>query len=235
MSEEKVVYTIESGIAVIQLDDGRANSLSPEVLAAVDEKLALAEKEAGAVVLVGRERRFCAGFDLATMGSGPEAANAMVLAGAELLLRMAELPIPVVAACTGHAIAAGALLLLASDLRVGSRGEFKIGLNEVTLGMTLPIFALELARERLSKRHYARATLMAKIYTPSQAVDAGYLDQLTEPAAVLETARGEATRLAELKQPAFRLTKRRNSEAMATRIRATLQEDVARLMGLDKA
>lgn len=234
MSEEKVTYTLEGGIAVVQLDDGRANSLAPDVLAAVERQLDRAEKEAGAVVIVGRERRFCAGFDLATMGAGPEAANAMVLAGAELLLRMVELPIPVIAACTGHAIAAGALLLLASDLRVGSRGEFKIGLNEVTLGMTLPNFALELARERLSKRHYARATSLAEIYTPSQAVDAGYLDQLTEPERVLETARSEAKRLAELKQPAFRLTKRRNSEAMVTRIRATLQEDVARLMGLDK-
>ncbi len=235
MTDEKVHYTLENRIARIQLDDGRANSLSLEVLIAVNQQLDRAEKEADAVVLVGRDGRFCAGFDLGTLGSGPEAANELVLAGAELLLRLAELPIPVVAACTGHAIAAGALLLLASDLRVGSRGEFKIGLSEVTLGMTLPIFALELARERLSKRHYARATQMAEIYTPSGALDAGYLDQLAEPSEVLKSARAEAARLAELKQPAFRLTKQRNAEGMAARIRATLPDDVGRLMGLRKA
>jgi enoyl-CoA hydratase len=235
MSDEKLRYTLEGRVAVIHMDDGRVNSLSPEMLAGIEAQLDRAEKEAGAVVLVGREGRFCAGFDLATMGAGPEAAHGMVLAGAELLLRLSTLPIPVVAACTGHALAAGALLLLAADLRVGCRGEFKLGLNEVTIGMALPIFALELARERLSKRHFARATQMAEIYSPDTAVDAGYLDRVEALPDVLQAARGEATRLAELQQPAFRLTKQRNAEAMVERIRATLDEDVSRLTGLRRS
>jgi len=235
MPDEKLRYSLEDRIAVIHLDDGRANSLAPGMLAAIEQALDRAEQEAAAVVLVGREGRFCAGFDLATMGSGPEAAHEMVLAGAELLLRLATFPVPVVAACTGHAMAAGALLLLASDLRLGCPGKFKIGLNEVTLGMTLPLFAMEMARERLSKRHLSRATSLAEIYAPEGAIDAGYLDRLEEPGSLLKVARAEATRLGELKQPAFRLTKQRNAEAMVDRIRAKLRDDLARMLGLVKS
>jgi len=226
MAEEKVHYAIDDGIAVIRLDDGRVNSLAPDVLSALDAQLTRAEGEAAAVVLVGREGRFCAGFDLATMAAGAEAAGAMVMAGAELMLRMVAFPVPLVTACTGHAIAAGALLLLASDWRVGARGAFKIGLNEVAIGMTLPFFALEIARERLSKRHYARATQLAEIYGPDGAADAGYLDRVVDPEAVLETARAAAVGLARLQQPAFRRTKRRNVEAMTARIRSSLQDDL---------
>ena len=229
MADEKLHYSLEAQTAVIRLDDGRVNSLSPEMLTAIDAQLTRAEKEAAAVVLVGREGRFSAGFDLKTMGAGPEAAGRMVAAGAELLARMAEFPLPVVAACSGHAIAAGALLLLASDLRFGAKDEFKIGLNEVAIGMTLPVFALELARERLSKRHYTRATQLAEIYAPEGAVDAGFLDELAAPEALLETACAAAAQLAGLQQPAFRSTKRRNAAAMTARMRASLDEDFGAL------
>ncbi|MGI9590332.1 MAG: crotonase/enoyl-CoA hydratase family protein [Myxococcota bacterium] len=229
MADDKVHYSLENQTAVIHMDDGRVNGLSPDMLAAIDAQLTRAEKEAAAVVLVGREGRFSAGFDLSTMGAGREAAGAMVAAGAELLVRMAEFPIPLVAACSGHAIAAGALLLLASDLRVGTKGDFKIGLNEVTIGMTLPVFALELARERLSKRHYTRATQLAEIYAPEGAIDAGFLDELAAPEALRETACAAAERLASLQQPAFRATKQRNAAAMTARVRASLDEDFGAL------
>jgi enoyl-CoA hydratase len=231
VAEEAVHYTLEGRTGVIQLDDGRANGLSPEVVAALNGALDRAEAEAAAVLLLGREGCFSGGFDLATLRSGPEATYKLLTAGAELLLRLAELPIPVVAGCTGHAIAAGALLLLASDLRLGAQGAFKIGLSEVAIGMTLPHFALELARERLSKRHFARATNQAELYPPERAVDAGFLDALCEPDALRKTATAEAERLAELSQPAFRNTKRRNARAMIERTRATLEEDVKGLTG----
>jgi enoyl-CoA hydratase len=234
MSDERVRYTLEKETALLQLDDGKANSLSPAMQAEIGARLDLAEREAKAVVLAGREGRFSAGFDLKTMAAGPEAAFGMVLGGAELMLRLVELPIPVVAACSGHALAAGALLLLSSDLRIGSRGDFKIGLNEVAIGMTVPLFALELAGERLSKRHLRRATQMAEIYGPEGAEDAGYLDRLEEPARVTAVALEQAARLAELPQPAFGNTKQRNAAALAARIRANLQDDIARMTGFSK-
>ena len=75
----------------------------------------------------------------------------LVTAGAELLLDIYTHPLPIVIGCTGHAMAAGALLLLAADTRIGAEGEFKIGLPEVAIHMTMPIFGLELARDRLAR------------------------------------------------------------------------------------
>jgi enoyl-CoA hydratase len=155
----------------------------------------------------------------------------LVTAGAELFVRQLEFPLPIVSACTGHALAAGALLLLASDVRVAARGEFKIGLNEVAIGMGLPIFAVEMARHRLSRRHFLRATSQARIYTPDEAVDAGYVDQAVDADDLERVARAEAGRVAKAPQPAFRHTKRSVHGTVVSRIRATLEVDMARLAG----
>src|SRR3990172_8491307 len=94
-------------------------------------------------------------------------------AGMELCLPRRESPLPIVVACTGHALAMGAVLLTAADERLGARGDFKIGLNETAIGMTLPRSAVEIVRERLSKRHFERAVVRAEIYAPDGPVDAG--------------------------------------------------------------
>jgi enoyl-CoA hydratase len=231
MADAMLDYSLDGRVAVLRLDDGKANALSQATLAALQAALDRAEKEAGAVCLIGRPGRLCAGFDLAVMRSGPEPMRRLVAAGAELLLRMAVLPLPIAIGCTGHALAAGALLLLAADARIGARGEFKIGLNEVAIGMSLPIFAYELARERLSKRHLLRAAAQAELYAPDAAVDAGFLDAVCEPAALAETALAEARRLAELPQPAFGRTKAALRGALVAELRASLADDMARLAG----
>lgn len=226
MAEESLRTEIVDDVAVLRLDDGKANALSDAVIGAIDAGLDRAEREARAALLIGRPGRFSAGFDLATMRAGPEHARRLVTAGAELCLRLFELPIPVVSACTGHALAAGALLLLSSDARIGVRGDFKVGLNEVAIGLTLPIFGVELARARLSRRHFERAAGQAEIYTPEGAVDAGFLDRVTEPEALEAAALAEAKRLAGLAQPAFRNTKLRSHAEIVAGIRATLDEDM---------
>ena len=226
---DAVQYELQDTVACIGIDDGKANALSHEVIEALHASLDRAEKEAQAVLLVGRPGRFSAGFDLGTMRAGPEAVRGLVTAGAELLLRLYTYPRPVVAACTGHALAAGALVLLASDLRVGARGDTKIGLNEVAIGMGLPIFAVEFARDRLSKRHFQRATAQAELYAPDAAVDAGYLDQVVEPDTLVDTARAEAARLAQLSESAFTLTRDRARATSVGLIRGTLAEDMRRL------
>lgn len=229
MATEKVRYEKLDDLAVITMDDGKANALSEEVLDGLTGCFDRAAAEAAAVVLAGREGRLSGGFDLRQMTSSPAAAQSLVLAGAELMLRIYTFPRPVVVACTGHALAAGALLLLVGDFRVGARGEFKIGLNEVAIQMTLPRFAVELARDRLSKRHFTLAVTQARIYDPETARDAGYLDATEEPPRLLEAAIGYARRLAALPAPAFANTKGREREATIRLIRETLASDIAEL------
>ena len=219
-------YELRNGIAVIVMDDGKANAISPQAIDGLDACLTRAESEATAVVLAGRPGRFSAGFDLSVMTSGLEPMRNLVIRGAELLLRIYAFPRPVVAACSGHALAMGALLLLASDRRIGARGDFKIGLNEVKIQMPLPAFGVELSRDRLSKRHFSEAITQARIYDPDGAVDAGYLDSTEAPEALLSTAELVARDLGTLPNPAFAETKRRERSETIDRIRRTLASDI---------
>jgi enoyl-CoA hydratase len=178
-------------------------------------------------LLLGRSGRFCAGFDLKTIQEGPESARRLVGGGAQLLARMAGSPLPIVVGCGGHALAMGALLLLGADVRIGAAGDFKLGLNEVAIQMTLPGFAVAFANERLSKRHLLRATTQAELYDPIAACDAGYLDRVV-PAETLEAeALAEAARLAELPRRSFAETKAALRGALVERVRSGLEKDLA--------
>lgn len=229
MSQSTVTTTLQEGIVVVRVDDGRANALSHAVLDALDAALDRAETEGTAVVMTGREGRFCAGFDLSVMMASARDRRLLVEKGAHVFLRMAEFSRPVVVACTGHALAAGAVWLTCVDWRIGADIEAKIGLNEVAIGMPLPIFAVEMARERLSKRHFLAATAHARIFSPREAVDAGYLDEVVPVALLGAAAMAKATALGTLKDPAYKLTKRSALKPTLRLIRDTLEEDMDRV------
>jgi enoyl-CoA hydratase len=220
-----LLTTIEDEIAVLTMDDGRANALGHAMIDALNKALDEAETTAKAVLIAGREKRFCAGFDLDVMGSGPENVRKLVTAGAELLLRLYEYRLPVVMACTGHALAAGGLLLLSADSRIGTEGDFRIGLPEVAIGMTMPVFGIELARDRLARNRFTEAVTQARIYKPTDAVTVGYLDAAVPAGSLLESAKARATELAALQQPAFASTKRKERQLTIRHIRDTLDAD----------
>jgi enoyl-CoA hydratase len=224
-------YRLDDGVAVITLDDGRANAISVALLDQLHGVLDRAEEEARAVVIVGREGRFCAGFDLAAMTESAESMRTLVIAGARFLARLYGHSQPTVAACTGHALAAGALVLLACDTRIGADGAYKLGLNEVGIGMALPVFAVELARDRLSPAAFSAATIQARIYDPPGAVAAGYLDRTGPAGAVIDQAVAEARRLGELRGGAYARTKFVARQAVIDRILATLEDDIASVTG----
>ncbi len=93
------------------------------------------------------------------MTAGPESMRSLVAAGGRFVAKLLLEPLPVVAACTGHALAAGALVLLAADHRIGAAGDWKIGLNEVAIGMPLPVWAVELARYRMPPSEFDHIVL----------------------------------------------------------------------------
>ncbi len=218
-------FEIHGAVARVQLDDGKVNALSPEVFDALNAALDRAESEARALLLIGRAGYLSAGFDLKVITQQNKAAAELLQAGVRFLARLLETPLPVVVACSGHAIALGALILLAADLRIGARGDFKLGLNEVAIRMTLPNFALHLARERLSKRHLLRSTLLAELHSPESARDAGYLDRVVAPEELEAVALEEAARLAALPRENFAGTKARLRGATARAVREDLRSN----------
>jgi enoyl-CoA hydratase len=232
MASDKVRYEQRGPVALVTMDDGKANALSHDMVDALNQALTRAEAESQAVLLTGRPGRLCAGFDLSVMSAGRQTALELVTKGGSLLMRMFGYPRPLVLACTGHAMAAGALLLLASDLRIGARGDFKIALNEVAIGMSLPMFGVELARARLSKRHFTRAVLQSQVFDPESACDAGYLDETETPEKLLETALERATALSALKCPAFSSTKDRERGSIIAGVLESLEQDIAKMAGV---
>lgn len=222
-----LTYRLDGAIAVLAMDDGKANVFNDHSIAAIHDSLDRAEKEAGAVVLVGRPGRFSGGFDLAVMGSDVPTMQALVKSGAELLLRIWEFPRPVLIACTGHAVAAGAMFLLAADYRIGVEGDWTIGLNEVDIGMPLPVFAVELARARLDPRLFTRATLHAELYDGAGAVAAGYLDEVVAPDELLDRVMTKATEMSKLADSGYGPSKVRVRRALVDFVRASLDEDMS--------
>ena len=227
---EPLSYTLEDSLAVVRMDDGKANALSDPMIDALLAALDRAEREAKALVLVGRAERFCGGFDLRVMMSGPAQAAALMKHGGELLMRYYDAAVPLVIACTGHAIAAGALLVLTGDWRIGTAGAFKIGLNEVSIGLPVPVLAMELARDRLAPAELPRATLMAHLYSPDDAVRAGFLDAVVPGDELVARAKQEAARLAALPARPYRATKQYLRRATIAHIRSTLESDLATLL-----
>jgi enoyl-CoA hydratase len=210
-------------IALIKMDDGKANAINFDMIDALNAALDEAASKAKAIVLTGREGRFSGGFDLKVLtASGPETALKLLDEGAKLLIRLYENPLPVVAACSGHAIAMGVFLLHACDTRVGASGEFKIGANETITGMTLPIFALELSQQRLNPTHLTKAIVQAFIYDPEGAVQAGYLDLLTSLDNVEAKALEIATQLSALPGHAYAANKLALRYSSLSRLKASV-------------
>lgn len=192
-------YALADGIATITFDDGKANAVGHSFLDGINAALDRAEADkAGAVILTGREGMFSAGFDLKEFEKGPEAGQKMVDRGFALLIRLYGYPLPLVAACSGHAIALGAFILMSCDSRIGAQGSFKLSLPETAIGMELTPLLVTLAAERIPAQHLTRAALQSEVYDPENAVGAGFLDEVVNPDQLEARALAVASKLAEL-------------------------------------
>jgi enoyl-CoA hydratase len=212
----------------IVLDDGKANAMSPPMLAALNEALDTAEAGKKVVVLSGRPGVFSAGFDLKVLGAGGEAATAMLQAGFALLHRLASFPTPIIAVCTGHGLALGSFLLLATDYRIGTAGNFKIGANEVAIGMTMPFAALELLNARINPGSMHRAVTLAEVFTPEGAQQAGFIDEVVDASSLTERAEAVAASLAKLDMAAHHATKLRLRHNMLAAMLSGTQREFPR-------
>ncbi|KAA0695833.1 crotonase/enoyl-CoA hydratase family protein [Halopseudomonas laoshanensis] len=222
---ELVSYSFSDGVARLSLSNGKVNAISPAVIEAFNEALDQAEKDKAVVVISGQPGILSGGYDLKVMTSGADAAKALVASGSTLARRMLSHPYPVVVACTGHAVAKGAFILLSADYRIGVEGPFKIGLNEVAIGMTMHHVGIELARARLTNSAFNRSVINAEMFDPADAVHAGFLDKVV-PAEELEAKAMEmATQLTKLNMSAHRNTKLKTRKALLELLDKSIEVD----------
>jgi enoyl-CoA hydratase len=191
---EVVHYRSEDEYALITIANGKANAISYEVIEGIHKGLDAALEEDKVVVLTGQHGIFSAGFDLKIMTKSPESAKELVTKGSKLSLRMLSFAKPIIIACSGHAIAKGGFLLLSADYRIGVEGPYKIGLNEVMIGMTMHYAGIAIARAKLTDVYLNRSVSNSEIYTPKEAVKAGFLDMVV-PEGQLEQATAKVAKL----------------------------------------
>lgn len=206
----KWMVTREGPVAVVSLDDGKANALTLEEFESLSRALDDVKKsDAGAVVLIGRDGFFSAGLNLKVLPTlAPEGLMKVleqffVVVGEQLT----SFGLPVVAAISGHAIAGGAIIAMACDVRIVADGPYKLGLNEVPGGIALPQFAVELMRASVDARHLVKMTMHGVMVNPQQAVDIGFAEEVVPLADLRRRAVERATALAELPAGPYAQTK----------------------------
>jgi enoyl-CoA hydratase len=202
-----VSYQLDDGIATLTLCNGKVNAISPDVIAAFNSALDQAEQDCAVVIVTGQPGILSGGYDLKVMMSSRQNALDLVAAGSTLARRMLSHPLPVIIACSGHAVAKGAFILLSADYRVGVDGPFTIGLNEVQIGMTMHHAGITLARDRLRKTAFQRSVINAEMFDPKGAKEAGFLDQVVMPDELMGTARAMAQQLKKINMKAHAQTK----------------------------
>lgn len=222
-----VTVEIIDGVAVIKLDDGKANALSLPMQSAFNSALDQAQQAKLPVVITGRSGILSAGFDLKTLAASGQPAVDMLNGGIEIAIRLLSFETPVVVACGGHAIAMGVFLLQCGDYRIGVAGNFKYSANEVAIGMTMPWSTIEILRQRLTPAALSRAILLAETFTPTNGVENGLIDRVVATEAeLLPTALETAKFFSALNGAAHAASKNRLRGEVVAAIRDGLAKDL---------
>ena len=221
-----VTYQSEENYAIITINNGKANAISHQVISELNKCLDKAEGEQKVVILTGTPGIFSGGFDLKVMKESPKSALELVTKGSNLSLRMLSFPMPIIAACNGHAIAKGAFLLLSTDYRIGTEGDFKIGLNEVLIGMTMHYAGIAIAKSRLSEVYLNRSVNNGEIFDPKNAVKAGFLDTIVPQDLLLPTSIKIANMFAQVNKKAHAETKLKVREVHLKSLEKAIELDL---------
>ena len=230
-----VTYSRDGAISRIVMDDGKANVMSLAMLNALHAAFDQAEREKGVTVLSSRGKHFSGGFDLNVFAKGSaDEQYQMVRAGAELALRILSFPLPVVAACHGNAYPMGAFLIMSSDHRIAAEGDYRIGMNEVAIGITPPRWAIEVARQRLTPAYLSRTVVTGEMFGPTEAVTAGFFDRLVPAADLERTALEAAQAISKINLANHAVAKQRLRGETIAKIRRVIDEDITPQYGEDR-
>ncbi|HET8695131.1 MAG: crotonase/enoyl-CoA hydratase family protein [Burkholderiales bacterium] len=223
---ELVSYQLQDGIATLTLSNGKVNAVSPDVIDAFNRALDQAEQDKAVVIITGQPGILSGGYDLKEMMKGPQNALDLVAKGSTLARRMLSHPFPIIVACSGHAVAKGAFILLSADYRVGIDGPFNIGLNEVQIGMTMHHVGIELARDRLTKAVFQRSVINGEMFNPQGAREAGFLDAVVaSPEELMPAALAMAQQLKKINMTAHTKTKLKVRKALLETLDNAIEVD----------
>lgn len=207
------------GIVRLALDRPPVNALNLEFVEALQNKFEeVVKNDAQAIVIEGKEGLFSAGLDVPELLKASR--NSVTVFWGHffaLMQALLESRVPVIAAITGHAPAGGAVLALHCDYRVATEGDFRIGLNEVQVGLPVPASILAVLRQVVGQRRAAVLAMTATMCTPEEALAIGLVDELAPPGEAPERACAFAERLLALPPVAMNTTRRLAGPAVSSR------------------
>lgn len=217
-------FELQDGISIVKMNnDAAKNSFDIEFAELFIKNVERANREGDAIVISGVDNVFSAGYNVKIIGKDEKATEKLVELGGEIVVQLLDIRKPVIAACTGHAIALGAVILLGCDFRIGATGNFKIGLNETQLGLALPVFATELAKQRIPHQHIHEVILGAGLHSPEKALTFGFLDQVVALEVVLSESLSLAQKLAKFSARTYAVHKKELNSEYANTVRASLK------------
>lgn len=186
-----MIQTLDHGpVRELRLDRPPANALNPELITALREAVESAPRDgARALVLSGSPRMFSGGLDVPYLIQLDRSAIAATWRDFYAMMRaLATCPVPIAAAVTGHAPAGGAVISLFCDYRIMTEGDFKIGLNEVLVGIPLPPVIFKVLRRVVGSRQAERLSVAGLLVSGDEALRVGLVDELAAPERVVEQA-----------------------------------------------
>jgi len=207
-----MMLKIEHGaVRELQLNRPPANALSPELVIALKEAVEQAPHDgARALVLSGTSGRFSAGLDVPLLLTLDRPAVAALWRELYDLLRALALSqIPIAAAITGHAIAGGTVLPIFCDCRIAAQGDWKLGLNEVQVGLPLPPVIFSGLKRLVGAQQAERLAVGGLLISPSEAVRIGLVDEVVALDQVVSRAIEWSRSLLALPVDAMAATRRR--------------------------
>jgi enoyl-CoA hydratase len=225
----KINCEIDNEIAIIKMDDGKVNAMDDVFFEEFGESLDRVEtNNTKALIFTGRPGFFSGGLDLKHLSTlQPKNLSKFYETFALTLLRVFSLPIPTIAACTGHAIAGGAMLCFACDRRFIIDGNYKIQINEVLIGIPLPSFMLLIGSSAIPQQWRNEALLHAKAYNPEEIVARNIFDAVVEEGDdVVAYAKSKAEKLLALKLPAYATTKKRMRSSSIEEVKILLKDEL---------
>ena len=196
-------------VTVVRMARGKGNALNLEMLGALRDALDRLEGSAArAGIVTGQGSVFGAGVDLpALVARGADYVRLFIPLLQRAFERLATFPRPLVAAVNGHAIAGGAIIMLACDQRLLARGTARLGLTEVRVGVEFPAWAMEIARFATPPQHFPTLVCTGRTWPPEEALARGLVDELVDHERLIDRACAVAEELGSIPPAVFAATK----------------------------
>ena len=184
----------ENQIKIIQLNRKKANALNHDLIKSILNELKKIERDDSirGIILTGREGMFSAGLDIVELyDKDKDYMRDFWNLFSNLLLKIYSYPKLIFSAISGHSPAGGTVISIMTDYRIMTTGKYLIGLNEVAVGLTMPVSIGKVFQSLLGIRNAEKMTLTGELVNPERAHQIGLVDELVSSKHLIDRAKKE--------------------------------------------